>query len=48
MNGDRFLVGDHPRGWVSRSQIVTPDEAADYYTRLIADDQKTAWAYACR
>jgi tetratricopeptide (TPR) repeat protein len=48
VKGDLLFVGDQKKGWVERSQVVTMDEAPDYYTGLINCNQDEAWAYNLR
>ena len=48
VKGEWLWVGDHRKGWVRRSQVVTLDEAPAYYTQLINDNQHKAWAYYYR
>ncbi|HEX4142873.1 MAG TPA: tetratricopeptide repeat protein [Pirellulales bacterium] len=48
VKGDWLWVGDHRKGWVRRSQVVTLEEAPAYYTQLIDGNQHKAWAYYYR
>lgn len=46
---DKWLwVGDSHKGWVQRSQVVTLDEAPQYYGDLITRGESRAWAYRLR
>ena len=48
VNGEWLWVGDHKKGWVQQSQVVTLDEAPAYYTRLITRNKDRAWAFNLR
>jgi tetratricopeptide (TPR) repeat protein len=41
-------VGGSRKGWVQRSDVVTLDEAPQYYTALINRGEQKAWAYNMR
>ncbi len=48
VNGEWLRVGDHRKGQVKRSQVVTLDEAPAYYTHIINHDPNNTWAYNLR
>ncbi len=48
VKGELLLIGDFRKGWVQRSQVVTLDEAPDYYTHIVDSGENVAWAYGCR
>lgn len=48
VDGEWLWVGNRKKGWVQRSQVVTLDEAADYYTQFIKRSSYEAWAYGMR
>ena len=45
INDDAFYVGDHEKGWVKRSEVVTLGEASAFYTSFIERGEHLAWAY---
>lgn len=48
VNGTWLWVGDSHKGWVQRSDVVTLDEATDYYSSLIDRGEQRTWAYNLR
>ena len=48
VDGEWLLVGERKNGWVRRNQVVTIDEAPDYYTQFTKRSPHEAWAYAMR
>ena len=48
VKGDWLWVGSDRKGWVQRSQVVTIEEAPEYYTQMLTDGRQKAWAYNLR
>lgn len=48
VDGDWLCVGDSHKGWVQRTDVVTLDQATQYYTELINRGEQPAWAYNLR
>ncbi|HEY2839601.1 MAG TPA: tetratricopeptide repeat protein [Pirellulales bacterium] len=48
VNGQWLWVGDHKKGWVLRSQVLTLGEASAYYNDWIGRDPRCTKAYELR
>lgn len=47
-DGDLLLIGNQHKGWVDQNDVVTLEEAPDYYTEFTTLYEYEAWGYEMR